>query len=125
MPAAEHDPDDAPEFRSPKRALARAFRLSRDRWKHKATRRLQQIKAFRVRVRDLEASRDLWKQKALHLQRHLEQATGPDPAPQGPGPADAPDPPGPTAPQGPKGPAPAEAPAAEGPVPKKARRARR
>jgi hypothetical protein len=76
MPADELHPQDTPKFRSPKRSLALSFRLSRDRWKAKATRRLQQIQAFRVRVRDLQTSRDLWKAKAQHLQRQLEELQG-------------------------------------------------
>lgn len=73
MTADEQRPDDTPMYRSPKRSLALSFRLSRDRWKAKATLRLQQIKTWRVRSRDLQASRDLWKQKALHLQEQLHQ----------------------------------------------------
>jgi hypothetical protein len=73
MAADQQRPDDAPKYRSPKRSLALSFRLSRDRWKAKATQRLQQIKALRVRCRDLQTSRDLWKQKALHLQEQLQQ----------------------------------------------------
>ena len=65
--------NDAAEFRSPKRALVRAFRLSRDRWKQKAGERRQQIKALQIRARDLLVSRDLWKEKALAMQRQLEQ----------------------------------------------------
>lgn len=77
MPDADSaDADSAPEFRSPKRALARSFRLSRDRWKHKAAQRRQQIKALQIRVRDLETSRDLWKDKALHLTAQLQQLQG-------------------------------------------------
>jgi hypothetical protein len=64
---------DTPEFRSPKRALARAFRISREGWKRKAGERRKQIKALQIRVRDLEVSRDLWKEKALHLQGQVEQ----------------------------------------------------
>jgi hypothetical protein len=60
------------EFRSPKRALARSFRLSRDRWKEKAGQRRAEIRALKVRLRDLEVSRDLWKQKATHLQSQLD-----------------------------------------------------
>ena len=73
-------PDDAPKFRSPKRALARAFRLSRDRWKRKAGERRQQIKTLKVRLRDVEASRDLWKQKALHFQAQLQESRGQPPS---------------------------------------------
>jgi hypothetical protein len=74
--------DDTPEFRSPKRCLARSFRLSRDRWKAKAAQRLQQIKALKVKARDLQASRDLWKAKALHLQDQLAQRLGVVPPPE-------------------------------------------
>jgi hypothetical protein len=64
--------EPAVEFRSPKRALARSFRLSRDRWKAKAGQRRQENRALKVRLRDLETSRDLWKQKATHLQAQLD-----------------------------------------------------
>ena len=146
-------PDDAdpsraeqtPEFRSPKRALARAFRLSRDRWKQKAGQRRQQIKALQVRVRDLQTSRDLWKDKALHLQAQFQQLQAATP-PQADGhapiqlaqadPADsAPAPPGPKTPTGEADPAAGGQPpprqatapstAAEGPASKKAPPARR
>jgi hypothetical protein len=74
MPAADAPgPEDTPVFRSPKRTLARAFRLSRDRWKKKATVRREQLKALHIRIRDLEVSRALWKEKALHLQRQLDE----------------------------------------------------
>jgi hypothetical protein len=63
--------DEAPQFRSPKRTLARAFRLSRDRWKEKATQRREELRSLKVRLRDVEASRELWKQKAAHLQEQL------------------------------------------------------
>jgi hypothetical protein len=72
MPS-EDDPgrEEAPQFRSPKRTLARAFRLSRDRWKEKATQRRDELRSLKVRLRDVEASRELWKQKAAHLQEQL------------------------------------------------------
>ncbi len=63
--------DDTPKFRSPKRALARSFFLSRNRWKEKAEQRGKRIKALQIRVRDLEVSRDLWKTKARHLQEQI------------------------------------------------------
>jgi hypothetical protein len=70
---------DPAEFRSPKRALARSFRLSRDRWKEKAGQRRKEIRALMVRLRDLQVSRDLWKQKAAALQAQLDllQASAP------------------------------------------------
>ena len=88
--------EDRPKYRSPKRALARAFRLSRDRWKKKATQRRQELKALQVRLRDLEISRDLWKDKAVHLQRQVQDLLGlaQSPAQESSPPAA---PPGPTA----------------------------
>jgi hypothetical protein len=62
------------EYRSPKRCLAHSFRLSRDRWKAKATDRLAAIHSLRGRIRDLACSRDLWKRKALYYQDLLRQA---------------------------------------------------
>ena len=77
MPAADSSgPDEAPKFRSPMRALALSFRLSRDRWKAKAAQRREQLRAMAVRLRDVEASRDLWKQKALHLQEQIDHRSG-------------------------------------------------
>jgi hypothetical protein len=76
MSDSNDSPEDTPEFRSPKRCLARSFRLSRDRWKLKAAERLARIKALQVKARDLQVSRDLWKQKALHLQAQLDQLRG-------------------------------------------------
>jgi hypothetical protein len=64
-------PDEAPGYNSPKRCLARSFRLSRDRWKQKATDRLAAVRSCRVRIRDLTLSRDLWKQKALYYEQTL------------------------------------------------------
>lgn|SRR5262245_38203819 len=139
MPDSDSDrADDAPDFRSPKRALARAFRLSRDRWKQKAGQRRQQIKTLQVKVRDLQASRDLWKDKALHLQAQLEQLQGPVTPPPDDSPSAgtaqqaAADHPsfqaGEDAPADGQPPAGAAAPAANatpGPPPKKASRARR
>lgn len=83
MSDADDSPDDdTPEFRSPKRCLARSFRLSRDRWKLKASQRRQQIKALQVKARDLEVSRDLWKAKALHLEAQLAERLGVVPPPE-------------------------------------------
>jgi hypothetical protein len=112
---ANDSPDNSPEYVSPKRCLAHSFRLSRDRWKLKATERRQQIKVLKVKLRDLEVSRDLWKQKALHLQAQLAELLGVVPPPDSVPPADQPVPPGPTA---------APPAAHEADPPKKARRAR-
>src|SRR5262249_48144586 len=85
MPDADSShPEESPEFRSPKRALARAFRLSRDRWKQKAAVRPQQIKARQARARALKASRALRKDKALPLQAQLQALqAGATPQPDG------------------------------------------
>ena len=56
------------EHQSPKRCLARSYRLSRDRWKSKALQRRGEIRVLKARLNDLQDSRDLWKQKSLHLQ---------------------------------------------------------
>jgi hypothetical protein len=117
------DADGTPEYASPKRCLARCFRLSRDRWKTKAAQRRQRIKALEVKARDLEVSRDLWKQKALHLQAQLAQLLGVVPPPdEGPGldHTDQTTPP----PADPTPAAPAIPDAPEAAPPKKARRAR-
>jgi hypothetical protein len=66
--------EEVPDYHSPKRCLARSFRLSRDRWKGKAADRLATIHSVRVRVRDLALSRDLWKRKAICYQDLLRQA---------------------------------------------------
>jgi len=76
MPSEDHPgPEEAPPFRSPKRTLVRAFRLSRDRWKEKATQRREELRSLKVRLRDVEASRELWKQKVAHLQEQLARLT--------------------------------------------------
>ena len=56
------------EHQSPKRCLARSYRLSRDQWKRKAIQRRAEIRVLKARLNDLQDSRDLWKQKSLHLQ---------------------------------------------------------
>jgi hypothetical protein len=81
--------DETRPYRSPKRSLAHSFRLSRDRWKQKATQRRRQVKALQVKARDLEASRELWKARALAAEAQLQQPCGPAPSaePDQPGPA--------------------------------------
>ena len=119
------DADDAPEYVSPKRCLARSFRLSRDSWKAKAAQRRRQIKALQVKARDLEVSRELWKAKALHLQAQLAERLGLVVPPDEPPALDHTDPAAPP-PADPTPPAPAVPPnAPEAAPPKKASRARR
>src|SRR5437773_613774 len=82
VPAADSSrPEEAPRFRSPKRTLARSSLLSRDRWKAKATVRREQLRAMKVRLRDVEASRDLWKQKALQLHEQMGHLMDSPPSP--------------------------------------------
>ena len=44
---------------------ARLFRQGRERWRRRCADKQREIRALRVRIRDLEASRDRWKQAAL------------------------------------------------------------
>jgi hypothetical protein len=44
---------------------ARLFRQGRERWKRRCAAKQAEIRALRVRIRDLEASRARWKQAAL------------------------------------------------------------
>lgn len=44
---------------------ARLFRQGRERWKRRCTAKQNEIRALRVRIRDLEVSRARWKQAAL------------------------------------------------------------
>jgi len=53
---------------------ARLFRQSRERWKQRCAAKQDEIRALRVRIRDLEASRARWKQTALQ-KRSLSEAT--------------------------------------------------
>jgi hypothetical protein len=43
----------------------RALILSREKWKGRVAAKHREIRALRVKVRDLQISRDLWKQRAL------------------------------------------------------------
>jgi len=54
-----------PSFSSPPRILIPKLVASRDAWKLKATKRKHQLKAEKIRSRDLLASRELWKKRAL------------------------------------------------------------
>jgi hypothetical protein len=56
-------------YLSPARVLARAFEISRDRWKAKHKTLQERIKAFRTESRDLRRSRDRWRAKAEVLEQ--------------------------------------------------------
>ena len=64
---------NAKPFKSPKHKLISFFQRSRDKWKERARRYFSQIRAFEVRVRDLEASRDHWR-KRYFTERAVAQA---------------------------------------------------
>ncbi len=77
---------EAPEYLSPKRVLARAFEISRDLWKGKYNLSREELKALRTDVRDLRRSREHWRakaealeQKAKELQTQLKQRVEPSP----------------------------------------------
>ena len=78
---------NAKPFKSPKHKLIAFFQLSRDKWKKRAQEYFSQIRAFEVRVRDLEASRDHWRARYF-AQRSGTQAPagsrGQEPPPAGP-----------------------------------------
>jgi hypothetical protein len=54
---------------------ARLFRQGRERWKRRCAAKQDQIRALRVRIRDLEASRARWKQAALQNRSQLQPTT--------------------------------------------------
>lgn len=77
---------DAPKYLSPKRVLARAFELSRDRWKEKYKSLQTKVKALRTEARDLRRSREQWRanaealeQKTKELETQLKEQVGSPP----------------------------------------------
>ena len=78
---SEDLPDSRPSYRSPLRVLARAFEMSRDRWKEKYMAVQGRVKALRTDVRDLRRSRARWQAKAEALQRQLDQLRAKAPSP--------------------------------------------
>ena len=68
------------DFKSPKWALARCFRLSRDRWKQKYMGLQKAHKTLKVRVSDMEKSRSRWREEAesrtAELERMVEELDG-------------------------------------------------
>jgi chromosome segregation ATPase len=72
---------DPAAFRTPQRILLPKLLASRAGWKRKAAERKRQLKAARIRQRDLEVSRDRWRARAAAaegqvgaLRSQLEQA---------------------------------------------------
>lgn len=70
---AEDTPKQTGSYRSPWRVLARAFEMSRDRWKAKYKGLQERIKALRTELRDLRRSRDRWRAEAETLKRQLNE----------------------------------------------------
>jgi hypothetical protein len=60
---------DPATFRTPPRILIPKLLASRDGWKRKAGERKRQLKAARIRQRDLEASRGCWRARAEAAER--------------------------------------------------------
>ena len=57
------------DFKSSYARLARLFKKSRDKWKNKAIERHKEIRALKVKIRDLETSRSHWKTQAKSKNR--------------------------------------------------------
>ncbi len=72
--AATGEHVDEIAYRSPRRCLIRAFRMSRDRWKKKALQRNAAVKVLKVRVSDLERSRQQYREQAQQARLELAQA---------------------------------------------------
>src|SRR6476660_8152117 len=72
MTRSDTDHQEALEYRSPWRVLARFFEKSRDLWKAKYQALQERIKEFRTEVRDLRRSRDRWRAKAEALEKQVE-----------------------------------------------------
>ena len=90
MARSDQDSQEASEYRSPLRVLARFFEKSRNLWKAKYKGLQERGKQFRTEVRDLRRSRDRWRAKAEALERRIQElrdqiqrpAEQPPPAPR-------------------------------------------
>lgn len=51
-------------FKSSNNRLVNFFKSSRDKWKQKAMGRHKEVRALKIKVRDLQESRDNWKNKS-------------------------------------------------------------
>lgn len=54
-------------FKSSNNRLVNFFKSSRDKWKQKAATRHKEIRALKIKVRDLQKSRDNWKNKSKEI----------------------------------------------------------
>jgi chromosome segregation ATPase len=59
------------QFQSSYARQARLFYHSRELWRQRAAEKQREIRALRVKVRDLAASREHWKGEARHLAEHV------------------------------------------------------
>jgi chromosome segregation ATPase len=73
MKRSEGSDQEAAEYRSPWRVLARFFEKSRDLWKEKYQRLQVRMKAFRTELRDLRRARDRWRAKAEALKQETRE----------------------------------------------------
>lgn len=60
-------------FRTPTRILLPKLLKSRNDWKAKSHRRKAELKAAKVKIRDLAASRERWRQRAEQLEEETHQ----------------------------------------------------
>ncbi len=60
-------------YKNPFARDARRFRLSRDTWRARAADKQKEIRALRVKIRDLTNSRDRWKDDVQLLKAQIEQ----------------------------------------------------
>jgi hypothetical protein len=51
-------------FKSSSNRLVNFFKSSRDKWKQKAIARHKEVRALKIKVRDLQESRNNWKSKS-------------------------------------------------------------
>ena len=60
-------------FRTPVRILLPKLLKSRNGWKAKSDRRKAELKAAKVKIRDVSASRDRWRQQTKQLEEEARQ----------------------------------------------------
>ena len=60
-------------FQTPIRILLPKLLKSRDEWKAKSHNRKAQLKAAKIKIRDLSASRDMWRERTEQLQEQTQQ----------------------------------------------------
>jgi hypothetical protein len=58
-------------FKSSNNRLVNFFKSSRDKWKQKATARHKEIRALKIKVRDLQESRNNWKRSLIIINKTI------------------------------------------------------